>query len=96
MTSPIFSRRTPIGSTSPLCEGDILFLYTDGTTEARSPSGAFFGEDGLRDMVSAETAGDFDGLLDRCLARLDDFTGRNLNDDVSMVAVRFDELGAGA
>jgi sigma-B regulation protein RsbU (phosphoserine phosphatase) len=79
-----------------LCEGDILFLYTDGTTEARSPSGAFFGEDGLRDMVSAETAGDFDGLLDRCLARLDDFTGRNLNDDVSMVAVRFDELGAGA
>ena len=47
-------------------------------------------------MVSAETAGDFDGLLDRCLARLDDFTGRNLNDDVSMVAVRFDELGAGA
>jgi hypothetical protein len=30
------------------------------------------------------------------LARLDDFTGRNLNDDVSMVAVRFDELGAGA
>jgi serine phosphatase RsbU (regulator of sigma subunit) len=79
-----------------LCEGDILFLYTDGTTEARSPSGAFFGEDGLRDMVSAETAGDFDGLLDRCLARLDDFTGRNLNDDVSMVAVRFDELGKGA
>ena len=79
-----------------LCEGDILFLYTDGTTEARSPSGAFFGEDGLRDMVSAETAGDFDGLLDCCLARLDDFTGRNLNDDVSMVAVRFDELGAGA
>lgn len=76
-----------------LSEGDILFLYTDGTTEARSPSGAFFGDDGLRDMVSVETAGDFDGLLDRCLACLDDFTGRNLNDDVSMVAVRFDELG---
>ncbi|WP_207302717.1 GAF domain-containing SpoIIE family protein phosphatase [Olsenella sp. Marseille-P4559] len=76
-----------------LCEGDILFLYTDGTTEARSPSGAFFGDEGLRDMVSTETSGDFDGLLDRCLARLDDFTGRNLNDDVSMIAVRFDGLG---
>ena len=76
-----------------LSEGDVLFLYTDGTTEARSPSGAFFGEDGLRDMVMDEMGGDFDTLLERFLARLDEFTGRKLDDDVAMVALRFDALG---
>ena len=59
-----------------LHEGDILLLYTDGTTEARSPEGAFFG-----------------GLLNRFLSTLDRYTGRRLDDDVAMVALRFDELG---
>ena len=70
--------------------GDVLLLYTDGTTEARSPSGAFLGEDGLRDAVMTQGPQGFDGLLDRLLATLDDFTGRNLDDDVAMVALRFD------
>ena len=67
--------------------GDVLMLYTDGTTEARDPDGAFFGEQGLRDMLMRESAPGkpFDGFLDRLLATLDD--------DVAMVAVRFDELG---
>jgi sigma-B regulation protein RsbU (phosphoserine phosphatase) len=77
-----------------LHEGDVLLLYTDGTTEARSPSGAFFGEDGLRDMVMDEVSkDDFDHLLERFLQRLDAFTGSRLDDDVAMVAVRFDSLG---
>lgn len=75
--------------------GDVLMLYTDGTTEARDPSGAFFGEQGLRDMLMRESGPDkpFEGFLDRLLATLDDFTGQHLDDDVAMVAVRFDELG---
>ena len=76
-------------------EGDVLMLYTDGTTEARDPGGAFFGEQGLRDMLMRESAPDkpFEGFLDRLLATLDAFTGQRLDDDVAMVAVRFDELG---
>lgn len=76
-------------------KGDVLMLYTDGTTEARDPSGAFFGEQGLRDMLMRESAPDkpFEGFLDRLLATLDAFTGQRLDDDVAMVAVRFDELG---
>lgn len=73
--------------------GDALLLYTDGTTEARAPSGAFFGEDGLRDAVMTQEPKGFDGLLDRLLATLDDFTGRTLDDDVAMVALRFDDVG---
>jgi serine phosphatase RsbU (regulator of sigma subunit) len=74
-------------------EGDVLLLYTDGTTEARDERGGFFGEAGLRDAVMHEIPRGFDGLLDRLLATLDAFTGRNLDDDVAMVAVRFDEVG---
>ena len=76
-----------------LHEGDILLLYTDGTTEARSPEGAFFGETGLRDMIMNEVPRGFDGLLNRFLNTLDRYTGRRLDDDVAMVALRFDELG---
>ena len=77
-----------------LREGDRLLLYTDGVTEARSPSGAFFGEQGLRDAVMEEAGGDYGHMLDRLLARLDVFTARSLDDDVAMVTLRFDELGA--
>ena len=76
-----------------LAEGDQLLLYTDGTTEARAPGGAFFGEEGLRDAVMHEHPAGFEGLLDRLLADVDAFTGNNLDDDVAMVALRFDALG---
>ena len=79
--------------TACLHEGDILLLYTDGTTEARSPEGAFFGETGLRDMIMNEVPRGFDGLLNRFLNTLDRYTGRRLDDDVAMVALRFDKLG---
>lgn len=73
--------------------GDVLVLYTDGTTEARNPAGDFFGEDGLRDMLVRERARGFNGLTKRMLATLDRFTGNNLEDDVALVALRFDEVG---
>ena len=58
-----------------LAEGDVLLLYTDGTTEARDGHGAFFGEDGLREAVMRESADGkaFEGFVDRLLGTLDDF-----------------------
>lgn len=76
-----------------LHDGDALLLYTDGVTEARNPSGAFFGEDGLHDALMEEAARGFDHILDRLLERIDAFTQRNLDDDVAMVALRFDAVG---
>ncbi len=72
---------------------DVLVLYTDGTTEARSPEGGFFGEDGLRDAVLGTIGEGYEGFVDRLLDTLDGFTGRNLADDVAMVSLRFDDLG---
>lgn len=71
---------------------DILLLYTDGTTEARGQDGAFFGEDGLIDALIQERSCGFRGLLHRLLHRLDVFTSQHLDDDVAMVALRFDNV----
>lgn len=73
--------------------GDILLLYTDGTTEARARDGRFFGEDGLRDAVMRHAGGGVPGLCASLLAELDAFTDRTLEDDVALVALRFDEVG---
>ena len=74
-----------------IAAGDRLVLYTDGVTEARDPKGAFFGEQGLRDAVMEQSEGPFDTMLDRLLSTLDAFTGRSLEDDVALVALRFDD-----
>lgn len=73
---------TYVDGVARLERGDVLLLYTDGTTEARDASGAFFGDEGLRDMVMRESAGDkpFDGFVERLLGALDAFTGHNLED----------------
>ena len=76
-----------------LSKGDLLLLYTDGVTEARTPSGVFFGEDGLRDAVMQESAEGVEGILDRILGRIVAFTAHQLDDDVAMIAVRFDKMG---
>ncbi len=70
--------------------GDILFMYTDGAIEARDPSGAFFGEQRLRDTLLRVSPQGIDGLCDRVLIELDSFAASALDDDVAMVALRFD------
>ena len=71
-------------------EGDVLLLYTDGSTEARSPQGSFFGEDGLREAAALEVACGFEGVCDRILEDVESFAGGTLGDDVALVALRFD------
>lgn len=74
-------------------KGDMLLLYTDGTTEARDPAGEFFGERGLREAALREAQQGFDGILDRLLGALDTFTAHSLDDDVAMVALKFEQVG---
>ena len=76
-----------------LMNGDVLVLYTDGTTEARAADGRFFGEDGLRDAVMRHASDGVPGICQALLGELDAFTDRTLEDDVALVALRFDEVG---
>jgi len=69
--------------------GDLLLLYTDGVTEAFSPSGDLFGETRLMDALKS-----FDGATaDQALAivedRLNEFSDPlPPSDDLTMLAMR--------
>lgn len=74
------------------CEpGDILFMYTDGALEARNAGGDFFGEQRLRDVLMRSVNDGVEGLCAQVLGELDSFTDSALDDDIALVALRFDE-----
>ena len=81
--------------TFALSEGDLLYLYTDGTTEARNQEGDFFGEDALRETVLRQCHVDVRGLPEAVLGEVASFAGGALHDDVAMVALRVDRVGEG-
>jgi sigma-B regulation protein RsbU (phosphoserine phosphatase) len=71
-----------------LSEGDVLVLYTDGLTDARSPDGEFLGIEGLSSMVSELgelSAGEF---LEALMDRVRTYTGGEFRDDVAVLVVR--------
>jgi phosphoserine phosphatase RsbU/P len=69
--------------------GDTLLLYTDGLTEAFSPSGDLFGETRLMDVMKAlqlNTANDTIVAIEECLNEFIDVDP--LSDDMTMLAIR--------
>ena len=73
--------------------GDILFMYTDGAIEARNPDREFFGERRLFDFLLRASTRGVEGLCHAVLAELDAFSESALDDDIALVALRFDEAG---
>lgn len=74
--------------------GDILFRYTDGALRMpRRAAGEFFGEARLREVLLRAAAEGVEGLCAQVLDELDAFTGSALDDDIALVALRFDRRG---
>ena len=65
-------------------------MYTDGALEARDASGDFFGEQRLREVLLRALPAGVEGLCEAVLSELDAFTGSALDDDIALVALRFD------
>ncbi len=77
------------GETKTLEEGDLLFLYTDGATEACAPDGTLLGEERLKDMIAKSAEEDPGTLLLSVREALHAWTGaEQTTDDLTLVAVR--------
>jgi len=74
-------------STDTVEPGDLLFLYTDGLTEARRDH-QLFGEDRLFDLLAHERGGDPEGTLRTIIDRVLAFAGGKLSDDLAILAVQ--------
>ncbi len=69
--------------------GDLLFLYSDGLTEAENTEGQEFGENQLMSVLSANPTASAEALITAVRGAVQDWTGgRALADDLTMLAVR--------
>ena len=70
--------------------GDTIFLYTDGVTEARDPSGEEFGMQRLCEVLEV-TDRYPEGLVETVKKTVDEFAhGMPQHDDFTAVALRID------
>jgi phosphoserine phosphatase RsbU/P len=71
-----------------LTPGDLLFLYTDGVTEAEDPQAAQFGIERLEKAISEAAEGSAANLVDNVMARVVEFAnGAPQSDDIICAAL---------
>jgi serine/threonine protein phosphatase PrpC len=77
--------------TERLEPGDLLLLYTDGVTEARSPAGDFFGQERLVDLLARHLAAGLPApeTVRRVVHALLDHQGGSLDDDATLLMVEW-------
>ena len=71
-----------------LMPGEALVLYTDGVTEARSPDGEFFGDDGLRRLLGSCSGLDAADIAASIKNVVLDFQKGDPRDDLAVLVLR--------
>ncbi|MCL2638034.1 MAG: PP2C family protein-serine/threonine phosphatase [Oscillospiraceae bacterium] len=75
-----------------LKKGDVLFLYTDGVTEAENPAKEILTEEKLEKIINECEHSDAKGLLTFLRERIEAFAdGAEQSDDITMLALRIAE-----
>ncbi len=73
-----------------LSPGDIVFLYTDGVTEATNADNQLFGEERLLETVNSQQFTNVQVLCETVKASVDEFVGEAPQfDDITMVGLKF-------
>jgi len=73
--------------------GDVLFLYTDGVTEAMSHDKELFGEQRLVDALNENKESPVQELLNAIKGKVDNFAdGNEQTDDITMMALKISEI----
>ncbi len=68
--------------------GDMLVLYTDGATEARTAGGRMLGYDGLKLMLAGMRGATVQEIADALQAGVHDFAGGRFTDDFTLLVIR--------
>jgi serine phosphatase RsbU (regulator of sigma subunit)/PAS domain-containing protein len=91
----LFADAAPVVQELVLEEDDILFLYTDGVAQARGPGNSYF-QDQLAEELAALAGQPPDELVSSMRRAMNRFSGGNLVDDVTMLALRAGRVGRGS
>ena len=83
----LFADAEPTTQELTLELGDVLFLYTDGVAQARGTDNTYFA-DRLADELAGLAGLPPDQLVASMRRAMDEFTGGNLVDDVTMLVIR--------
>ncbi len=83
----LFPECDPASQELELEPGDMLFLFTDGVTEARSPENAYF-ENRLSDELSALAGRPAHDVISAMRALVLEFSLNDLRDDMTMLVLR--------
>ena len=98
-------RGTLLGLTDPvklqdknvqLGPGDVVVLYTDGTTEAYRSPDDLFGETRLADIIGAAVSQSADEIADRILSAVLEFGPNEPRDDIAILVVKVDSPDTGS
>jgi serine phosphatase RsbU (regulator of sigma subunit)/PAS domain-containing protein len=91
----LFADAGPVTQELVLEADDILFLYTDGVAQARGPGNSYF-QDQLAEELAALAGQPPDELVSSMRRAMNRFSGGNLVDDVTMLALRAGRVGHGS
>ena len=84
----MFREASFISARLQMCSGDLLFLYTDGLSEARGEDGEY-GIDRVTELVGRQIPCCAAGVISACLEDLRGFAGSNPGmDDVTLLALQ--------
>jgi serine phosphatase RsbU (regulator of sigma subunit) len=83
----LFPDAEPATQELALDDGDVLFLYTDGVAQARGPDNTYF-QDRLADELASLADLPPDEVVASMRRAMNEFTGGNLVDDVTMLVLR--------
>ena len=79
------------GQEAQLCRGDMLFLYTDGLSEAENPDKQLFGRKRVEDLVQQYSNSTPQLLIDNMMQAVRQHADTaEQNDDITMLALRFE------
>ena len=84
----VFDNASFIEEETWLAPGDALVFYTDGVLEARSPDGAFFGEERLVALLRSSADLGASIIADRIEAAALDFQENEPRDDIAVLVLR--------